>query len=592
MIYPPDSSRGSDRTLKSQEIADLVLNSINYGILAVDRKGMISACNAVARKFLDIDGQLIGNPVASVPQASELLDFIHSNPQHHHERRITFQGRTLCVHSISGSDDETVILLRDATVSDKIRAELKSCKKLNKELEGIIASSHDGILITDGEGNVLKINDALLRITELTREHFLGHKMESLHENGHFHAESIESRARKEQKTVTGIQKIRTGKEVMVTSTPMFDDQGNILRMVTNARDMSEIINLQEQLAQSREVSSRLQTEFNRMLEDDLRANEMITESPTMYRIIEMSRRIAGSEVTVLIQGESGVGKEVLAKLIHVWSKRRGAFIKVNCGAIPQHLLESELFGYNRGAFTGANREGKPGIFELAAEGTLFLDEIEDLPLDLQVKFLQVVQDRAFIRLGGTRVIKLDVRFIAASNRELNKLVAERKFREDLFYRLNVVPITIPPLRQRKEDVPLLVNHFLNRYNAKYGVEKTMAPALLSNFMNYPWPGNIRELKNMIERLVITCSGNIIDVEAMGTKLNISSRNLTDQTVAPEAGHKEEPLSTLKEVVEEAEKNILSGALKKYRNSRQIGRVLGISHTAVLKKLKKYHLAG
>lgn len=591
MIYPPDSSRGSDRTLKSEEIADLVLNSINYGILAVDRKGMISACNAVARKFLDIDGQLIGNPVASVPQASELLDFIHSNP-HHHERRITFQGRTLCVHSVSGSDDETVILLRDVTESDKIRAELKSCKKLNKELEGIIASSHDGILITDGEGNVLKINDALLRITELTREHFLGHKMESLHENGHFHAESIESRARKEQKTVTGIQKIRTGKEVMVTSTPMFDDQGNILMMVTNARDMSEIINLQEQLAQSREVSSRLQTEFNRMLEDDLRANEMITESPTMYRIIEMSRRIAGSEVTVLIQGESGVGKEVLAKLIHVWSKRRGAFIKVNCGAIPQHLLESELFGYNRGAFTGANREGKPGIFELAAEGTLFLDEIEDLPLDLQVKFLQVVQDRAFIRLGGTRVIKLDVRFIAASNRELNKLVAERKFREDLFYRLNVVPITIPPLRQRKEDVPLLVNHFLNRYNAKYGMEKTMAPALLNNFMNYPWPGNIRELKNMIERLVITCSDNIIDFEAMGTKLNISSRNLTDQTVAPEAGHKEEPLSTLKEVVEEAEKNILSGALKKYRNSRQIGRALGISHTAVLKKLKKYHLAG
>jgi TyrR family helix-turn-helix protein len=355
---------------------------------------------------------------------------------------------------------------------------------------------------------------------------------------------------------------------------------------------MSEILSLQEQLAQSREVSNRLQTEVNKMLEDELSSNGMITDNPVMYKILELARRVAGSEVTVLIQGESGVGKEVLAKLIHVWSKRRGAFIKVNCGAIPQHLLESELFGYNRGAFTGANKEGKPGIFELAAEGTLFLDEIEDLPLDLQVKFLQVIQDRAFIRLGGTKLIKVDVRLIAASNRELGKLVAERKFREDLFYRLNVVPITIPPLRERQEDIPLLVDYFLNKYNSKYEVEKLLSPVLLNNFRNHSWPGNIRELKNTIERLVVTCSGNIINSDILEIRQDMTPQNPTYQLPESEENHREETVSTLKEIVESIEKETLSKTLKKYRNSRQIGRVLGISHTAVLKKIKKYNLTG
>jgi len=570
----------------------MILNRIDTGILVIDPGGILVTCNAAAQKMLEINDRSIGTPLDSIPQAAELLGLIHSN-RDHPDQRITFASKTLAMNSISGLGDdanEMLILLQDVTELDKIRVELKSREQLNKELEDIIASSYDGILITDGEGKVLKINESLLRITELPQEYFIGHKMESLYEDGHFLGESIESRARSSKKIVTDLQKIRTGKNVLVTATPMLDGQGNITRMVTNARDMSEIISLQEQLAQSQELSNRLQSEFNRMLEDELRSNEMITANPAMYKILELSRRVAGSAVTVLIQGESGVGKEVLAKLIHVWSKRQGAFIKVNCGAIPQHLLESELFGYNRGAFTGANREGKPGIFELAADGTLFLDEIEDLPLDLQVKFLQVIQDRAFIRLGGTKIIKVDVRLIAASNRELSKLVAEGKFRDDLFYRLNVVPVTIPPLRERDEDIPLLVDYFLHRYNHKYGGEKFLAPALLQKLRNYGWPGNIRELKNTIERLVVTCSGNLINTEFLETAQNIPSLALPCDCAQPAAGSSEEVFSTLKEVVENVEKDMLSKALKKYKNSRQIGRMLGISHTAVLKKIKKYSL--
>jgi len=592
MTCPPDASSCIRNPIRTEQLTNMILNRIDTGILVIDPGGILVTCNAAAQKMLEINDRSIGTPLDSIPQAAELLGLIHSN-RDHPDQRITFASKTLAVNSISGLGDdanEMLILLQDVTELDKIRVELKSREQLNKELEDIIASSYDGILITDGEGKVLKINESLLRITELPQEYFIGHKMESLYEDGHFLGESIESRARSSKKIVTDLQKIRTGKNVLVTATPMLDGQGNITRMVTNARDMSEIISLQEQLAQSQELSNRLQSEFNRMLEDELRSNEMITANPAMYKILELSRRVAGSAVTVLIQGESGVGKEVLAKLIHVWSKRQGAFIKVNCGAIPQHLLESELFGYNRGAFTGANREGKPGIFELAADGTLFLDEIEDLPLDLQVKFLQVIQDRAFIRLGGTKIIKVDVRLIAASNRELSKLVAEGKFRDDLFYRLNVVPVTIPPLRERNEDIPLLVDYFLHRYNHKYGGEKFLAPALLQKLRNYGWPGNIRELKNTIERLVVTCSGNLINTEFLETAQKIPSLALPCDCAQPAAGSSEEVFSTLKEVVENVEKDMLSKALKKYKNSRQIGRMLGISHTAVLKKIKKYSL--
>jgi len=592
MTCPPDASSCIRNPIRTEQLTNMILNRIDTGILVIDPGGILVTCNAAAQKMLEINDRSIGTPLDSIPQAAELLGLIHSN-RDHPDQRITFASKTLAMNSISGLGDdanEMLILLQDVTELDKIRVELKSREQLNKELEDIIASSYDGILITDGEGKVLKINESLLRITELPQEYFIGHKMESLYEDGHFLGESIESRARSSKKIVTDLQKIRTGKNVLVTATPMLDGQGNITRMVTNARDMSEIISLQEQLAQSQELSNRLQSEFNRMLEDELRSNEMITANPAMYKILELSRRVAGSAVTVLIQGESGVGKEVLAKLIHVWSKRQGAFIKVNCGAIPQHLLESELFGYNRGAFTGANREGKPGIFELAADGTLFLDEIEDLPLDLQVKFLQVIQDRAFIRLGGTKIIKVDVRLIAASNRELSKLVAEGKFRDDLFYRLNVVPVTIPPLRERDEDIPLLVDYFLHRYNHKYGGEKFLAPALIQKLRNYGWPGNIRELKNTIERLVVTCSGNLINTEFLETAQKIPSLALPCDCAQPAAGSSEEVFSTLKEVVENVEKDMLSKALKKYKNSRQIGRMLGISHTAVLKKIKKYSL--
>jgi PAS domain S-box-containing protein len=255
MIYLPDAFHWSNSFIRSNQQPDSVLDYINCGFLAVDDKGILIACNAVARQMLGIEEEAIDTPIKSISQTAQLQDWINSD-QDNHDKLLVCRDRTLTVHIVSGKDNQAgngfLILLQDVTELEKIKAELKYCEKLNKELEDIITSSYDGILITDGEGNVLKINESLLRITELTREHFMGHKMESLYENGHFFSASVESLARKSKKIVSGIQKISTGKEVLVTSTPVFDDEGNVIRMVTNPRDMAEIKTMQDNNAQTR----------------------------------------------------------------------------------------------------------------------------------------------------------------------------------------------------------------------------------------------------------------------------------------------------------------------------------------------------
>lgn len=573
-------------------IIPTLFDSIHSGVIAINREGTVVVCNRMAQEMMGLGNDVIGQQITSLVPNTELLNIINTGVSHY-GRKFYHKDKIFMVTRIplfnNGNIVGAVTIFQDITELEDIYAELESIKQLNLELEGIIASSHDGVIITDGEGNVIKINNSLLRVTDLPEECFLGKKIDSLQEEGHFSYEPIAKRARIEKKIITGLQRIETGKEVMVTSTPVFDEVGQVVRVVTNVKDMSEILDLQEQLKQSLEVSGHLRTEFNKLLEDELRSNELITRNHKMLNIVELIRRVADSNATVMLQGESGVGKEVFAKLVHVWSKRKGAFLKVNCSALPGHLLESEIFGYARGAFTGANSLGKPGLFELADEGTLFLDEIEDLPLELQGKFLRVLQDGEFIRLGGTNVIKVNVRIIAASNKNLNAMVDENKFRQDLYYRLNVVPVVIPPLRERVEDIPLLTEYFLGRLNEKYHTKKTIAPQLLKSFINHQWPGNVRELKNILERLILISSGDVIREhefeESMYSKKEKDNGENVDRLYNQEI---DEVIPRLKEALEEREKELILRAFKKYKNSRRTGEILGISHTAVLRKLKKY----
>uniref|UniRef100_A0A7V4N534 Sigma-54-dependent Fis family transcriptional regulator n=1 Tax=Thermodesulfobacterium geofontis TaxID=1295609 RepID=A0A7V4N534_9BACT len=322
------------------------------------------------------------------------------------------------------------------------------------------------------------------------------------------------------------------------------------------------------------------------------------TRNPQMKRIYELAKKVAPSSSTILILGESGTGKEVLAKYIHFCSKRKGPFVPINCAAIPEELLEAELFGYEKGAFTGAIKS-KPGKFELANQGTIFLDEIGDLSPKLQAKLLRVIQEKQVERLGGDKAIKIEVRIIAATNKDLEKEVKEGRFREDLFFRLNVIPLTLPPLRERKEDIPLLVKFFLKRLCEREGIEeKTITPSALEKLINYHWPGNIRELENLIERLVILSENNIIGVK----DLSISSLDLKFPIREGLIEKKETWVKyTLPEISEEGiELNKLLREIEIYYLKKALeiskgtktkaAKLLGLNRTTFIEKLKKYNL--
>ncbi|GAB4409753.1 MAG: hypothetical protein OHK0032_05420 [Thermodesulfovibrionales bacterium] len=309
-----------------------------------------------------------------------------------------------------------------------------------------------------------------------------------------------------------------------------------------------------------------------------------------MKKVIDLAVRIAQVDSVVLIQGESGTGKEVLARLIHSLSSRnQGPFISINCSAIPENMLESELFGYERGSFTGAWRDGKPGLFELAKNGIIFLDEIGDMPVNLQVKILKVLQDMEAYRLGGTKPVKFDVRVIAATNRNLRDMVKEGRFREDLFYRLYVVPIEVPPLRERRDDIFYLAWHFLKLYNQKYKQSKTFSSELIAILETYNWPGNVRELQNIVERLVVTSDNDLLKPEHLPHSIYQRDEGETEETPFKES--KPSGIVTLYHAKELTERTLLVHALKMKRTTREIATLLGVDHSTVVRKLQKYGLS-
>jgi len=299
-----------------------------------------------------------------------------------------------------------------------------------------------------------------------------------------------------------------------------------------------------------------------------------------MMQIVELTIKMADVDSTVLITGESGTGKELIAKLIHKQSKGdMSPFISINCAAIPEQLLESELFGYEGGAFTGAKKEGKSGLFEMAHTGTLFLDEVAELPLSLQVKILRAIQDKVITRLGSTKSVSINVRIIAATNRNLTKMLKEGDFREDLYYRLMVVPVNVPPLRDRKEDIPLLVRHFLNEFNLHFCYKKTISPEVLDKLVDYSWPGNVRELRNVIERMIVMSQGDEVTLADLPGFINIKQRLYRSG-------------ARLKDAVIETETHLLSETYKNCGSWQETAKILGVDRATIFRKATKYNLLG
>lgn len=428
----------------------------------------------------------------------------------------------------------------------------------------IIEALPHSLYVVDSNGNPVYANNAFIQAIGLSREQVLSQNISSLKDSKIFYP-AITPIVLHEKRTITINQQLKNGQNTLVTGIPIFNSDGTIRWVVTISQEKT----VEKYLA----VNKQLKYPYE----------NFVFKSKQMKEIIDIVDQVANVDSTVLITGESGVGKDMIARLIHQESKRADEpFLQLNCGAIPEPLLESELFGYNPGAFSGADKRGKKGLIEAANNGTLFLDEIGEMPLQLQVKLLQFLQKREIIRLGSTTPVKVNVRIIAATNRDLQEDVRAGKFRLDLFYRLNVIPINIPPLRERPEDILPLSHYFLDKFNKKYNKQIKLSKYMQKELLSSTWPGNIRELENFIERLVVLNK----DAESL---FNSNKKILNDHTISSSRN----PIIVndilpLKKAIEMLEAELIKKAANIEKNSYKIASLLKISQSSAHRKMKKY----
>ena len=442
--------------------------------------------------------------------------------------------------------------------------------------ESIMKHSKDGLFVVDSTGMVVMVNHATEEMFDFKSSQVLGRNVKDLVDEG-FYEPSVSALVIKQKKAISLIQTTRSKKKILSTGIPIFNDHGKVLFVLVNDRDVSHI----NQLAQTLHIED-IQEESLRMDFSDLglAANyfeSMVIRSPAMEKVIRTAVRAAKYDVPLLITGKSGVGKTMIAKLIHQLSDRRHfPFADLNCGAITASLIESELFGHESGAFTGASHKGKKGLFEIADKGTLFLDEIGEIPLPAQAKLLKFLESMELMRVGGVKPIKINTRIIVATNRNLEQMVEERSFRSDLYFRLNVVPLEIPALSERKEEIVPLAAFFLNQFNKKFKTCKILSKQAQNLICEYAFPGNVRELENLIKRLVTMTEGDIIEEKHLPSIFSRGDILRTDSI-------KKE---NYKETINAFELKTINELIKKYGSQRKAAKVMGISQSTLSRKLK------
>ncbi len=468
-------------------------------------------------------------------------------------------------------------------------------------LQQLIENAYDGIYITDADGKTDWYNQAFLRISGLTPEQLDHHTVHQLLANDWI-PNSCVIKTLNSGQPANEIIKYYNGSEALVTSMPVYNHEGRLIRVIANVRDLSELNRLKRELERSQQIRALQSQKLERVTVAGLEGKSFVYQSDTMEKIVDLAMRIANFNTPVLLLGESGVGKDVLAHFIHQLSERSrtGSFVKINCGAIPENLLESELFGYEAGAFTGARQKGKPGLFEVAHLGSLFLDEIGEIPLSIQVKLLGVLQDRKIQRVGGLTPIDIDARVITATNANLLQLVQENRFRKDLYYRINVISISIPPLRERPEDILALILFFLKEFNQKYHANKTMDSQLIKAMLAYSWPGNVRELRNTVERLVVVSEGDHIDLDDLPDSIQaeihssevreaLQATSESAPSIVVSMQHLQDAKG-LKQVMERLEREVLAYYLQRYRPLKVCAEKLGIDLSTLMRKKRRYGL--
>ena len=457
-------------------------------------------------------------------------------------------------------------------------------QKLVELFEKIVENYHGTILVVDHTGQIVYVNENVCVNSKLSKEALLSHTIYDLVESGVFRTSStVEVLETKEPSS-----KIIEGNIVyplLTTSKPVFDREGTLQYVIAYSQDIAFVDAMTTMMEMERQKTKQIMNYVNDS------KNDFVVESDFMKGIRVYLDKISGSDSTVLLYGESGTGKEVIARYIYRKSNRKHEiFLPINCAAFPAELMESELFGYEKGAFTGASKEGKPGLFELADKGTLFLDEIGDLPLSLQSKLLRVLETGEIKKLGSDKIMQVDVRVIAATNRDLEQMVKEKQFREDLFYRLNILPVSIPPIRSRKADIIPLTLAFLGQHNQlrRYGQNKSFSPKALDMLMSYNWPGNVREIRNVVERLYITSASEVISANEVHAVLYLNKAPvIRDETLIGEI----DDISGMpyKEALQRFEKKYIEKVMgKNGQNVAKSAADMNISRSDLYYKLSKF----
>lgn len=562
-----------------------MLDDIQEGIIIVDQKAKIVVFNQIAAELMDVSvEQSIGRPVEDVVPNTRLPIILKTGREELNRKQKL--KRTAIITNRKPLFDErgnivgAYALFRDITQIKEMSRQLNHLRELIHLLESILYSTEDAISVVDEKGLGVYINPAYTRITGLTEKDVIGKPATVDITEG----ESIHMKVLKSQKPIKGkLLKVGpNGKRVIVDVAPLFI-KGQLKGSVGVIHDTVEIKKLSNELEQAKQMIRNLEAKYT--------FEDIIGEHSSIKKAIERAKVAAKTPATVLLRGESGTGKELFAHAIHnVSNRKNNPFIRVNCAAFQESLLNSELFGYVEGAFTGAKKGGKKGFFEEANGGTIFLDEIGEISLNTQAKILRVLQEKEIIPVGGNRPIHVDVRIIAATNVDLEKAVEEKKFRKDLYYRLNVFPIYIPELKERKEDIPLLCKHLIRKYNQEYGRSvDNISQEAIKILMKYHWPGNVRELENAIGRAMINMKiGEKIIKPKHLPILEVNLNLLNEDRNSFSIDHQGK---TLREFLEEMEKAYIQQLLRKNKgNKTKTAKDLNISIRSLYYKLEKHQL--
>ncbi len=572
-------------------LLDLILNATHDAIVAVDAAGRIFVFNPSAEKILgkkaaDVMGVHVREVIATTRLDEVLLTGEAQLNQRQSVGTTEIITNRVPVRDEKGNVVGAVAVFRDLTEVQKLAEEITNLREIQSFLTAIIGATQDAISVADANGNGLMINQAYTRLTGLTEKDVIGKPATvDIAEGPSMHMQVL--RTRQPVKNVP----MRVGpmrRQVVVTVDPVF--VGDELKgSVGIVRDVSEIMRLTEELDRMKKIVRQLEAKYT--------FDEVVSVNPLVSQAVEQARRVAPTTATVLLRGESGTGKELFAHAIHNASPRRNKpFVRVNCAALSESLLESELFGYVDGAFTGAKRGGRKGLFEEAEGGSLFLDEVGVMNLALQANLLRVLQEKEIVRVGDSKPTPVNVRVIAATNVPLEQLVAEGRFREDLYYRLNVIPIFIPPLRQRTDDLPFLCDRLLKKLNQEYGRSvESVSPQAMEVFKAYRWPGNVRELENVLGRAMMNMrfQDTVIMPEHLPPMMVSGERFGRHSAREMESGGSVPGslLANLRDAVENAERSAIISALQKTANNKtEAARLLGISVRSLYNKLDRYRM--